>query len=166
MDRTIRRPNDQRAQRRQGTRGAIRLVRLLPAILSPPLESWRSKVCKFTGRRRAWQCSTFGVPLSPGRATTDLKPRSTTCCPNSGSTSPSSTIARRKESSLTRKQPNQRSAPDPRSVRSQVVTPTPKTTSLFGTPCLRLHNATHITQHSKKKSKKGRIRNKPDINQL
>jgi hypothetical protein len=108
----------------------------------------------------------FWVPLSPGRATTDLKPRSTTCCPNSGSTSPSSTIARRKESSLTRKQPNQRSAPDPRSVRSQVVTPTPKTTSLFGTPCLRLHNATHITQHSKKKSKKGRIRNKPDINQL
>jgi hypothetical protein len=34
------------------------------------------------------------------------------------------------------------------------------------TPCLSLHNATHITQRSKKKSKKGSIRNKPDINQL
>jgi hypothetical protein len=31
---------------------------------------------------------------------------------------------------------------------------------------LRLHSATHITLRSKKKSKKGGIRNKPDINQL
>jgi hypothetical protein len=30
------------------------------------------------------------------------------------------------------------------------------TTSLFRTTCLRLHNATHITQHSKEKSNKGR----------
>jgi hypothetical protein len=63
MDRTIRLPNDQRARRRRGTLGAIRLVRLLAAIFL----HLRELVVRFSnssGKRRGWQCSTFEVPLS------------------------------------------------------------------------------------------------------
>ena len=124
------------------------------------------KFCNSSDKRPGWQCLFWGCSLSPGRATTDLKPRSTACCPNTGSTQPSSTIRRKKKSRLMPKQPA-----NAQRLTAQHSQPgghrlPPNITSLFGTPCLRLHNATHITQHSKKKSKKGGIRNKPDINQL
>lgn len=63
MDRTIRLPNDQRARQRWGTRGAIRLVRLLAAIFPAP-SGTGSQVSNSSGKRRGWQYSTFEVPLS------------------------------------------------------------------------------------------------------
>ena len=91
--------------------------------------------------------------LSPGRATTGLKPKSTICCPK-----------RKQESRL---RPNiHTNAQRLTSIAASARLP-PMTTSLLGLHACALHNATHITQHTKKnKSKKGGIRNKPDINRL
>jgi hypothetical protein len=54
MDRTIRLPNDQRAQRGNATRGAIHVVRLLPAILFLHLRELAVKVLQLISRAGIW----------------------------------------------------------------------------------------------------------------
>ena len=83
-----------------------------PLFLSSTFENWQSKVFNSSGKRRGWQCSTFGLALLSRESDDRLEAKSGACCPNTKSTQPSSTIARKQESRLRPKQRNQRSAPD------------------------------------------------------
>jgi hypothetical protein len=113
MEPTIRLPNDQRAQNDAAQhKEPFAWSDFFPLFLSSTFENWQSKIFNSSGKRRGLAVFYFWVALSLGRATTDLKPKSSACCPNTGSTQPSSTIARKQESRLRPKQPNQRSAPD------------------------------------------------------
>jgi hypothetical protein len=120
----------------------------LPAILFLHLRELAVKFCNSSRKR------------GPGRATTDLKPRSTACCPTADRPAQFDYQIRLSEGSrspgLRPKQPNPRSAPARAASAGRWSRLAPKTTCLLGTPCLRLHNATPITKHSKKKEQKGR----------
>ena len=78
----------------------------------------------------------FGGLICSVRAMTDLKPRSTACCPNRGSTQPSSTIRRNKKPRAEASQAKQRSAPHRWASAARWSRLPPNTARLFGTPCL------------------------------
>ena len=151
MDRIIRPPNDQRAQRprEHGSHS--------PGPTSFPqfflhLRELAVKICNpLASGGVGWQRSTFGVPLSS--ESDRLKAKIDRCCPNTGSTQRSSTIRRKTQSRL---RPNSqtnahrltRAAFEARWSRLRRRPPA------LRTPCVRLDTAMHITQHSKKKSKR------------
>ena len=127
-------------------------------------ENWPSKICNSSGKRRVGNVL-LGF-LSPGRATTDLKPRSTACCPNSGSTNPVRISGGRRNPGLrpngqTNAQRVTRAASAARWSRPSLEDHQPLRDTMLA-PAY----ATHITQHNKKKAIEGGIRNKPGINQL
>jgi len=136
------------------------VVRFLPQFFFSPPSRTGSQVLQLVWPSgRVWQCSILGF-VAPGRATTDLKPRSTAGCPNSGSTNPVRISGGRRNPGLRPNSQTNAQRLTARQFRGQVARLAPKTTSVNVTPGLCLHSAAHITRHIHKE--KG-IRNKPGI---
>ena len=135
-----------------GNTGAIRLVRLHSRNSFSTFENWQSKICNpLASGGVGWQRSTFGVPLSS--ESDRLKAKIDRCCPNTGSTQRSSTIRRKTQSRL---RPNSQTNAHrlTRAAFAARWSRLRRRPPALRTPCVRLDTAMHITQHSKKKSKR------------
>ena len=152
MDRIIRPPNDQRAQRPREHGSHSPGPTSFPQFFLHLRELAVQKIAIL------WQAAglvgnvlLLGF-LCPARAT-DLKAKIDRCCPNTGSTQRSSTIRRKTQSRL---RPNSQTNAHrlTRAAFAARWSRLRRRPPALRTPCVRLDTAMHITQHSKKKSKR------------
>ena len=158
MEPTIRLLNDQRVQRCRAAQGASTWSDFFPQFFSPPSRTGIQVLQLVWPSGRVWQCPILGF-VAPGRATTDLKPRSTASYPRNRPSPVRLSGGRRSPGLRPNSQTNAQRL-TAQQFRGQVARLAPKTTSVNVTPGLCLHSAAHITRHIHKE--KG-IRNKPGI---
>ena len=97
MEPTIRLLNDQRVQRGRAAQGAFTWSDFFPQFFFSTFQNWQSGSATRLAKRPGLAMFYLGF-VAPGRATTDLKPRSTDRLLSEESTKPSSAIRRKKKS--------------------------------------------------------------------
>jgi len=158
MEPTIRLLNDQRVQRGRAAQGAFTWSDFFPQFFFSTFQNWQSGSATRLAKRPGLAMFYLGF-VAPGRATTDLKPRSTASYPRNRPSPVRLSGGRRSPGLRPNSQTNAQRL-TARQFRGQVARLAPKTTSVNVTPGLCLHSAAHITRHIHKEEG---IRNKPGI---